>query len=117
MRRPRRDIWRCPRCAGTHLAATEVERRLRLVEPEISDEVIRDVMTARPSRGEALACPACQRAMQPISLGGVRVTRCAADDQIWLDAAALERVFTGAGARHQSQRSWIGRLLSHLFAT
>jgi Zn-finger nucleic acid-binding protein len=117
LRRHRRDIWRCPRCAGTQLAAAEVERRLRLSAPDISDDVIRDVMTARRSRAAAIACPACARPMQPISLGGVHVARCNADDQIWFDAAELDRVIARAGARHQSQRSWLARLLSHLFAS
>jgi Zn-finger nucleic acid-binding protein len=117
LRRQRRDIWRCPRCAGTQLAAAEVERRLRLLAPHISDEVIREVMTARRSRGEPIACPACGRPMQPIALGGVHVARCDTDDQIWFDAAELDRVIERAGARHQSQRSWLARLFSHLFAS
>jgi Zn-finger nucleic acid-binding protein len=125
LRRARRDIWRCPRCAGVQLAAGELERRLRVLAPDISDEVIRDVMTARPSRAAAvrrsrpatLICPTCGRPMHPVAMGGVRVTRCDADDQIWLDRAELERLVDQTGARHQSQRSWLARLFSHLFAT
>ena len=113
----RRDIWRCPRCGGTQLSSGEVERRLRLVEPDISDEVIHDVMTARRSREVAVACPACRRPMQPIALAGVHVARCDADDQLWFDGSAFDRIITGANARHQSQRSWIQRFLSLLFAT
>ncbi|HEX3474666.1 MAG TPA: zf-TFIIB domain-containing protein [Kofleriaceae bacterium] len=125
LRRGRRDIWRCPRCAGIQLAAGELERRLRVLAPDISDEVIRDVMTARRSRAAAvrrsrpaaLICPICRRPMHPVAMGGVRVARCDADDQIWLDRAELERLVEQTGVRHQSQRSWLARLFSHLFAT
>ena len=117
LRRQRRDIWRCPRCSGTQLAAAEVERRVRLLAPEISDDVVRDVMTARRSRAVAISCPTCGRPMQPVALGGVRVGRCNADDQMWFDASELDRVVALAGARHQRQRSWIARLFSHLFAS
>jgi Zn-finger nucleic acid-binding protein len=126
LRRQKRDIWRCPRCAGIQLAAGEVERRLRLFAPNISDEVIEDVMTARRSRspatpgraqGDALACPLCRRPMRPVIMGGVRVARCDADDQIWFDADELERVIERADARHESQRSWLGKLFAHLFAS
>ncbi|MEO7734208.1 MAG: zf-TFIIB domain-containing protein [Kofleriaceae bacterium] len=117
VRRQRRDIWRCPRCAGMQLAGSEVERRLRLVATGISDEVIRDVMTARRARGAPIGCPSCGRPMQPVALGGVRVARCDPDDQIWFDATELDRVLAHTGARHQSQRSWLARLFSHLFAS
>lgn len=117
MRRQRRDIWRCPGCTGVQLAAAEVEHRLRLLAPDISDDVIRDVMTARRSRAAAIVCASCGRAMQPIVMGGVRAARCSADDQLWFDASELERVVELAGARHQSQRSWLARLCSHLFAS
>lgn len=117
VRRQRRDIWRCPRCTGVQLATAEVERRLRLQAPDISDEVIRDVMTPRRSRAAAVACALCGRLMQPVALGGVRVGHCVPDDQMWFDASELERVVDRAGARHQSQRSWLARLLSHLFAS
>jgi Zn-finger nucleic acid-binding protein len=117
VRRQRRDIWRCPRCAGVQLASSEVERRLRLVASDISDEVIRDVMTARRARGTAIACPACGRPMQPVSLGGVRVARCDPDDQIWFDARELDRVIARTTTSHQSSRSWLARLFSHLFAS
>jgi len=99
------------------LAVGEVERRLRLLAPDISDEVIRDVMTARRSRAAAIGCPACRRPMRPVMMGGVHVARCDADAQIWFDASELERVIELAGARHHEQRSWIARLLSHLFAS
>jgi hypothetical protein len=106
------------------LTAGEVERRLRLLAPDMSDEVVRDVMTARRTRspvGRAtaapIACPSCRRPMRPVMMGGVRVARCDADDQIWFDAAELDRVVEQAGRRHQSQRSWIARLFSHLFAS
>jgi len=107
------------------LGAGELERRLRLVAPDISDEVIRDVMTARRSRAgggrrarpAVISCPTCRRPMDAIAMGGVHVARCDADDQIWLDAAELERIVARAGARHQSQRSWLARLFSHLFAS
>jgi len=99
------------------LAAAEVERRLRLLAPDISDDVIRDVMTARRSKAAAIRCPSCGRPMQPVVMGGVRVARCHGDDQIWFDARELERVVERAGARHQSQRSWLARLCSHLFAS
>jgi Zn-finger nucleic acid-binding protein len=117
LRRQRRDIWRCPRCSGVQLASAEVERRLRLIAPGISDDVIRDVMTARRSRAAAITCPACRRPMRPVMMGGVRVGRCDADDQIWFDATELDRIVERAGARHQSQRSWLARLFSHLFAS
>jgi Zn-finger nucleic acid-binding protein len=125
LRRQRRDIWRCSRCAGIQLTAAEVERRLRLLAPDMSDELIRDVMTARRSRaaaagrphGEALACPWCRRSMRPVVMGGVRVARCDDDDQIWFDATELDRVLERTGARYQSQRSWLGRLFSYLFAS
>ena len=55
--------------------------------------------------------------MQPVAMGGVRVARCSADDQIWFGPTELERIIERAGARHQSQRSWLGRLFSHLFAS
>jgi Zn-finger nucleic acid-binding protein len=116
-RRQRRDIWRCPRCAGTQLAAAEVERRLRLLAPGITEDLVRDVMTVRRSRAAAIACPSCSRAMQPVALGGVRVARCAADDQFWFDASELDRVVELADRRHHSQRSWLARLFSHLFAS
>jgi hypothetical protein len=106
------------------LASGEVERRLRMLAPDISDDVIRDVMTARRSmtarRARAaapIACPACRRPMRPVMMGGVHVARCDADDQIWFDASELDRVIELAGARHHSQRSWIARLFSHLFAS
>lgn len=105
------------------LAAGELERRLRLLAPDISDDVIRDVMTARRSRAaavrraQAITCPTCRRPMHPVAMGGVRVARCDADDQLWVDAAELERIVALAGARHQSQRSWLARLFSHLFAS
>jgi Zn-finger nucleic acid-binding protein len=125
LRRHRRDIWRCLRCAGMQLAPGELERRLRMLAPDISEEVIRDVMTARRARSsavrragaEALACPSCRRPMHPVAMGGVRVARCEGDGQLWVDAAELERIIDLAGARHQSQRSWIARLFSHLFAS
>jgi Zn-finger nucleic acid-binding protein len=117
LRRQRRDIWRCSRCGGIQLAAGEVERRLRMLAPDISDDVIRDVMTARRSRAAVIGCPQCRRPMRPVVMGGVHVARCDGDDQIWFDASELERVIELAGARHQSQRSWIARLFSHLFAS
>jgi Zn-finger nucleic acid-binding protein len=125
LRRGRRDIWRCPRCAGVQLVAGELERRLRVLAPDISDEVIRDVMTARRTRAGAvrrsrpavLTCPTCQRPMHAVAMGGVHVARCDADDQIWLDREELERLVDHTGARHHSQRSWLARLFSHLFAT
>jgi Zn-finger nucleic acid-binding protein len=125
LRRQRRDIWRCPRCAGVQLTAGEVERRLRLLAPDMSDDLVRDVMTARRSRAaaagraqpEALACPSCRRPMRPVMMGGVRVARCDSDDQIWFDASELDRVLERTGARYQSQRSWLARLFSHLFAS
>lgn len=124
LRRQRRDIWRCPRCAGMQLAAAEVERRLRLLAPDISDDVIRDAMTARRSRAAvprrsevAITCLSCRRPMQLVVMGGVRVARCDSDDQIWFDADELDRVLAWAGARHQSERSWLTRLFSHLFAS
>jgi len=116
LRRQRRDIWRCPSCAGTQLAAAEVLRRLRLIDPGISDAVIREV-TARRSKAAAIACSSCGRPMQPIVMGGVRVARCDADDQIWFDARDLERIVELAGARHEAERSWVSRLCSHLFAS
>jgi Zn-finger nucleic acid-binding protein len=117
LRRQRRDIWRCPRCSGVQLAAAEVERRLRLLAPDISEDVIRDVMTARRSKAAVITCASCGRPMQPVAMGGVRVARCTTDDQIWFDASELERVVELAGARHQLQRSWLARLCSHLFAS
>lgn len=107
------------------LAAGELERRLRVLAPDISDEVIRDVMTARRpgatavrrARPAVLTCPTCRRPMLPVAMGGVHVARCDADDQIWFDAAELERIVARTGARHQSQRSWLARLFSHLFAS
>ena len=117
LRRQRRDIWRCPRCTGMQLAASEVERRLRLLAPDISGDVIRDVLTARRSRAAAISCASCGRTMQPIVMGGVPVARCDADDQIWFDANELDRVVELAAARHKSQRSWLARLFSHLFAS
>jgi Zn-finger nucleic acid-binding protein len=122
LRRQRRDIWRCPRCEGMQLAAGELERRLRLCAPDVSDDVIHDVMTARRSvagrrsRG-VVSCPTCRRPMHRVAMGGVRVARCDADDQLWFDAAALERIVELTGARHHSQRSWLARLFSHLFAS
>ena len=91
------------------LAAGELERRLRLLAPDISEDVIRDVMTARRARAlrtRPTMCPTCRR-----------VARCEADDQIWFDAAELDRIVELAGARHQSQRSWLARLFAHLFAS
>lgn len=117
MRRQRRDIWRCPRCTGMHIATAEVERRLRLVAPDISDEVIRDVMIARRSRAAAVVCALCGRAMQPVSLSGVPAGHCAADSQIWFDARELDRMIERAGVHHHLQRSWLARLFSHLFAS
>jgi len=77
LRRQRRDIWRCPRCNGMQLAASELERRLRVLAADISDEVIRDVMTARPAktmrRRVAITCPTCRRPMNQVAMGGVRV--------------------------------------------
>lgn len=102
------------------LAAGELERRLRLLAPDISEDVIRDVMTARRARAlrtRPTMCPTCRRPMQPVAMGGVRVARCEADDQIWFDAAELDRIVELAGARHQSQRSWLARLFAHLFAS
>jgi Zn-finger nucleic acid-binding protein len=117
LRRQRRDIWRCPRCTGLQLTTAELERRLRLVAADISDEVIRDVLTPRRSRGAATACASCGRPTQPVALGGVRVTHCAPDDQIWFDAGDLDRVAAHTSARHQSQRSWLARLCSYLYAS
>jgi Zn-finger nucleic acid-binding protein len=122
-RRQRRDIWRCPGCAGMQLAAGELERRIRLLAPDISDDVIDDVMTARRSRAvvtarrTVIACPSCRRPMQRVVMGSVHVARCESDDQIWFDATELDRVLEWAGARHQLQRSWFARLMSHLFAS
>ena len=106
------------------LAAGEVERRLRMLAPDISDDVIRDVMTARRSRSAdvvaaqgPVGCPWCRRPMRPVTMGGVHVARCDGDDQIWFEASELERVVAMASARHQTSRSWIARLFSHLFAT
>jgi Zn-finger nucleic acid-binding protein len=125
LRRQRRDIWRCSRCTGMQLAAGEVERRLRLLAPDISDDVVRDVMTARRSRATtarrseaaAIACPSCRRPMQRVVMGGVRVAHCEFDDQIWFDATELDRIVARAGDRHQLQRSWLARLFAHLFAS
>jgi Zn-finger nucleic acid-binding protein len=125
LRRQRRDIWRCPRCAGMQLAAGELERRLRLLAPDISDDVIRDVMIARPYRSGAarqakaqvIACPSCRRPMRPVAMGGVGVARCDADDQIWIDRDELDLIVDRTGARHHSQRSWLARLFAHLFAS
>lgn len=117
LRRQRRDVWHCPRCAGVQLASVEVERRLRLYAPDISDDLIREVLTARRSKASAIECPSCGRMMQPITLSGVRVARCEIDDQLWFDGRELERVIELAGARHQSQRSWLARLFAHLFAS
>jgi Zn-finger nucleic acid-binding protein len=117
VRRQRRDIWCCPRCTGTQLAVAEVERRLRLYAPDISEEVIRDVMTVRRSRAQPIDCPMCSRPMQPVVLGGIRAARCNADEQLWFEPSALERVVELAGVRHLRQRSWLARLLSHLFAS
>lgn len=107
------------------LAAGELERRLRVLAPDISDEVIRDVMTARRSRAAGgrrgrpavVTCPTCRRPMHHVAMAGVHVARCDADDQIWFDAAQLERIVEQVGARHLSQRSWLARLFSHLFAS
>lgn len=99
------------------LASSELERRLRLVTPEISDDVIRDVMTARRSRAAAISCPSCGRPMEPIAMDGARVARCTADLLLWFDPGQLDRIAERAGARHLSQRSWLARLFSHLFAT
>jgi Transcription factor zinc-finger len=102
------------------LAAGELERRLRLLAPDISDEVIRDVMTARRSRRSrpaVVTCPTCRRPMHYVAMGGVHVARCDADDQIWLDSPELERIADRVGAHHQSQRSWLARLFAHLFAS
>ena len=110
------------------LAAGEVERRLRMLAPDISAEVSRDVMTARRSRSADIlaaqgtrtgpvGCPSCRRPMRQVTMGGVHVARCDGDDQIWFEASELERVVAMAGARHQTSRSWIARLFSHLFAT
>jgi Zn-finger nucleic acid-binding protein len=55
--------------------------------------------------------------MHHVAMGGVHVARCDADDQIWFDAAELERIVEQTGVRHQSQRSWLARLFSHLFAS
>jgi len=106
------------------LAAGELERRLRLLALDISEDVIRDVMTARRSRAgggrsrsAVVSCPTCRRPMDHVAMGGVHVARCDADDQLWLDAAELDRIVARAGAHHQSQRSWLARLFSHLFAS
>lgn len=99
------------------LAAAEVLRRLRLLAPELSDDAMREVMTTRRSKAAAIHCPSCARPMQPVLMGGVHVARCAGDDQIWFDAQGLERVAELADARHQSERSWLARLCSHLFAS
>ena len=105
------------------LTTGEVERRLRLLAPDMSDEVVRDVMTARRSRPSVVsraapvACPWCRRPMKPVAMGGVRVARCDDDDQIWFDAAELDRIIDQAGRRHRSQRSWLARLFAHLFAS
>ena len=125
LRRQRRDVWRCPRCAGTQLAAAELERRLRLFAPDISDDVIRDVMTARPYRPwvarraqiSAMACPTCRRPMHPVAMGGVAVARCEADDQLWVGPTELEHIVHRVGVRHESQRSWLSRLFAYLFAS
>jgi Zn-finger nucleic acid-binding protein len=120
LRRQRRDIWRCPRCDGMQLAAGELERRLRLSAPDVSDDVIRDAMTARRklaarrSRG-VVSCATCRRPMHQVAMGGVRVARCDADDQLWFDAADLARIVELTSAH--AQRSWLARLLSHLFAS
>jgi hypothetical protein len=107
------------------LAAGELERRLRLHAPDISEDVIRDVMTARRtrataarrSRTEPVTCATCRRPMHPVAMAGVHVARCDADDQIWVDTAELDRLVEHTGARHQSQRSWLARLFAHLFAS
>ena len=90
---------------------------MRLLAPDISEDVIRDVMTARRSRAVAIACALCGRPMQPVAMAGVHVARCDTDDQIWFDATVLDRIIALTGARHQRQRSWVARLLSHLFAS
>jgi Zn-finger nucleic acid-binding protein len=123
LRRQRRDIWRCPRCAGMQLAAGELERRLHLFAPDVPDDVIRDVMTVRRLAAvrrtppPAIACPTCRRPMHPVAMSGVRAAHCDTDDQIWVDAAELDRIIDIARARHHSQRSWLARLFSHLFAS
>ncbi|HET9625052.1 MAG TPA: zf-TFIIB domain-containing protein [Kofleriaceae bacterium] len=117
VRRQRRDIWRCPRCTGMQLAISEVERRLRLIASDISDEVVRAVMTARRSRASAVRCALCDRLMQSVTLAGVPAGLCASDDQLWFDARELDRMIERAGAHHQMERSWLARLLSHLFAS
>jgi Zn-finger nucleic acid-binding protein len=117
LRRQRRDIWRCPGCSGTQRAAFEVERRLRLLAPDISDDVIRGAKMTWGPQVPAIACPSCQRPMLGVVMGGVLVARCDPDDQFWFDANEFERVIDLAEARHQSQQSWVSRLFAHLFAS
>lgn len=116
-RRPRRDIWRCPRCAGTQLATSEVERRLRLVLPEAPVELVRELRAARRGRASALPCPTCLRPMEPLVMADTPVARCGAHDQLWIDAPGLDRIAARVEARYRSQRSWLARLLAHLFAS
>ena len=99
------------------LASAEVERRLRLFAPDFSDGVIRDMIIGRRARATPIACPSCSRPMQPVAMIGVKVARCNADDQIWFDASKFDRIVELTSARHQSQRSWLSRLRSHLFAS
>lgn len=106
------------------LATGELERRLRVLAPDIDDDVIRDVMTARRSRAmlrraraEPIICATCYRPMVPVAMGGAAAARCDTDDQLWFDAPELERIAELVGARHHSQRSWLARLFAHLFAS
>jgi Zn-finger nucleic acid-binding protein len=115
MRRQRRDIWRCPRCSGVHLATGELAGRLRLLD--IAADVIRDVLTLRKAYESALRCPSCQRPMQGGTMATVDLHRCEAEDQIWLDHKRLDRIVELADAQHESRRGWLARLRAHLFAS
>ena len=114
-RRQRRDIWRCPRCNGTHIAAGELASRLRVLD--IADDVIRDVLTLRKPYESPLRCPSCQRPMQGGTMATVELHRCAAEDHIWLDRARLDRIVELADKQHESRRGWLARLRAHLFAS
>lgn len=119
LRRHRRDLWRCPGCRGIHLSEPELERWLRVVAPDVAGEVLRAVRgRAAPRADDApLPCPTCQRPMSTMVIAGVAGARCAAGAQLWFDGESLGRLLLAAEGHSRARRSWIARLLAHLFAS
>jgi Zn-finger nucleic acid-binding protein len=118
-RRRRRDIWQCAQCRGVHLAMPELERWVQWLAPDISHQVMAAARAELlAARGDSrLMCPTCQRSMRALVVAGVGVFGCDATRELWLDGDHLGRLLESVAHRQRGGRSWLARLMAHLFVS